>query len=171
MLVDCAGALAGSEWNRRRLHGEPHLWGDLRKVCITTIQDHHQCANWVIKIGGRYPEEFEARDQNKLAYRYPSGESYQDLVARWALNRWRMHQMLVQKKKKIINTLFKLWPIRRWILFFNQEKWIITLSLCRIWSIISTHCSGLSRWWWSWSGRAMCCLWHIKPSSGNPILN
>ena len=30
----------------------------------------------------RYPEEFEARDQNKLAYRYPSGESYQDLVAR-----------------------------------------------------------------------------------------
>ena len=30
----------------------------------------------------RYPEEFKARDQNKLAYRYPSGESYQDLVAR-----------------------------------------------------------------------------------------
>ena len=34
----------------------------------------------------RYPEEFEARDQNKLAYRYPSGESYQDLVARWTIN-------------------------------------------------------------------------------------
>ena len=34
----------------------------------------------------RYPEEFEARDQNKLAYRYPSGESYQDLVARWAIH-------------------------------------------------------------------------------------
>ena len=34
----------------------------------------------------RYPEEFEARDQNKLAYRYPSGESYQDLVARWAID-------------------------------------------------------------------------------------
>ena len=30
----------------------------------------------------RYPEEFAARDKNKLAYRYPSGESYQDLVAR-----------------------------------------------------------------------------------------
>ena len=36
---------------------------------------------------GRYPEEFEARDQNKLAYRYPSGESYQDLVARSTIKR------------------------------------------------------------------------------------
>jgi 6-phosphofructo-2-kinase/fructose-2,6-biphosphatase 2 len=35
------------------------------------------------EISEKYPEEFAARDQNKLAYRYPSGESYQDLVARW----------------------------------------------------------------------------------------
>jgi len=34
------------------------------------------------EISDRYPEEFAARDKNKLAYRYPSGESYQDLVAR-----------------------------------------------------------------------------------------
>ena len=34
------------------------------------------------EIQEKYPEEFAARDQNKLAYRYPSGESYQDLVAR-----------------------------------------------------------------------------------------
>lgn len=34
------------------------------------------------EISERYPEEFAARDKNKLAYRYPSGESYQDLVAR-----------------------------------------------------------------------------------------
>jgi 6-phosphofructo-2-kinase/fructose-2,6-biphosphatase 2 len=30
----------------------------------------------------KFPEEFKARDASKLTYRYPSGESYQDLVAR-----------------------------------------------------------------------------------------
>ncbi|XP_041782121.1 6-phosphofructo-2-kinase/fructose-2,6-bisphosphatase isoform X3 [Anopheles merus] len=30
----------------------------------------------------RFPEEFKARDQNKFAYRYPRGESYEDLVVR-----------------------------------------------------------------------------------------
>ena len=34
------------------------------------------------EISERFPEEFAARDTNKLIYRYPSGESYQDLVAR-----------------------------------------------------------------------------------------
>lgn len=28
------------------------------------------------------PDDFAARDQNKFAYRYPRGESYEDLVAR-----------------------------------------------------------------------------------------
>lgn len=30
----------------------------------------------------KYPAEFAARDLNKLTYRYPGGESYEDLVAR-----------------------------------------------------------------------------------------
>ena len=34
------------------------------------------------EISEKFPEEFAARDNNKLIYRYPSGESYQDLVAR-----------------------------------------------------------------------------------------
>lgn len=34
------------------------------------------------EISTSYPEEFTARDQNKFAYRYPRGESYEDLVAR-----------------------------------------------------------------------------------------
>jgi broad specificity phosphatase PhoE len=34
------------------------------------------------EIAERYPEEFSARDQSKFYYRYPGGESYQDLVAR-----------------------------------------------------------------------------------------
>lgn len=34
------------------------------------------------EIKESYPEDFAARDQNKFAYRYPRGESYEDLVAR-----------------------------------------------------------------------------------------
>ncbi|KAK7102211.1 hypothetical protein V1264_020465 [Littorina saxatilis] len=34
------------------------------------------------EIQQKYPEEFALRDQDKFHYRYPSGESYQDLVAR-----------------------------------------------------------------------------------------
>ncbi|XP_022252272.1 6-phosphofructo-2-kinase/fructose-2,6-bisphosphatase-like [Limulus polyphemus] len=33
-------------------------------------------------IQEKFPEEFAARDQNKFHYRYPRGESYEDLVAR-----------------------------------------------------------------------------------------
>ncbi|XP_058837688.1 6-phosphofructo-2-kinase/fructose-2,6-bisphosphatase isoform X2 [Topomyia yanbarensis] len=33
-------------------------------------------------IHEKFPEEFKARDQNKFAYRYPRGESYEDLVVR-----------------------------------------------------------------------------------------
>ena len=34
------------------------------------------------EISLKYPAEFAARDMNKLTYRYPGGESYEDLVAR-----------------------------------------------------------------------------------------
>ncbi|XP_074646867.1 6-phosphofructo-2-kinase/fructose-2,6-bisphosphatase-like isoform X2 [Tubulanus polymorphus] len=34
------------------------------------------------EIQAKYPEEFANRDQDKFHYRYPRGESYQDLVAR-----------------------------------------------------------------------------------------
>ena len=34
------------------------------------------------EIRDKYPEEFAARDENKFHYRYPRGESYEDLVAR-----------------------------------------------------------------------------------------
>ncbi|CAF4218583.1 unnamed protein product [Rotaria sp. Silwood2] len=35
-----------------------------------------------LEIAQRFPEEFAARDDAKYHYRYPGGESYQDLVAR-----------------------------------------------------------------------------------------
>uniref|UniRef100_A0A2P2HVZ1 6-phosphofructo-2-kinase/fructose-2,6-bisphosphatase-like n=2 Tax=Hirondellea gigas TaxID=1518452 RepID=A0A2P2HVZ1_9CRUS len=34
------------------------------------------------EIKAKFPSDFEARDKNKLRYRYPRGESYQDLIAR-----------------------------------------------------------------------------------------
>jgi len=34
------------------------------------------------EIQEKYPEDFAARDQAKFTYRYPRGESYEDLVAR-----------------------------------------------------------------------------------------
>jgi 6-phosphofructo-2-kinase / fructose-2,6-biphosphatase 2 len=34
------------------------------------------------EIAAKYPDDFAARDQNKFTYRYPRGESYEDLVAR-----------------------------------------------------------------------------------------
>jgi 6-phosphofructo-2-kinase/fructose-2,6-biphosphatase 2 len=34
------------------------------------------------EIQAKFPEDFAARDQNKFTYRYPRGESYEDLVAR-----------------------------------------------------------------------------------------
>jgi 6-phosphofructo-2-kinase/fructose-2,6-biphosphatase 2 len=34
------------------------------------------------EIAEKYPEDFTARDQSKFTYRYPRGESYEDLVAR-----------------------------------------------------------------------------------------
>lgn len=34
------------------------------------------------EIKDKYPDEFEARNQDKFHYRYPKGESYEDLVAR-----------------------------------------------------------------------------------------
>ncbi|XP_063233220.1 6-phosphofructo-2-kinase/fructose-2,6-bisphosphatase 1 isoform X8 [Bacillus rossius redtenbacheri] len=34
------------------------------------------------EIAEKHPEDFAARDQNKFTYRYPRGESYEDLVAR-----------------------------------------------------------------------------------------
>lgn len=34
------------------------------------------------EIAEKYPEDFASRDEAKFTYRYPRGESYEDLVAR-----------------------------------------------------------------------------------------
>lgn len=34
------------------------------------------------EIASKFPLDFASRDENKFGYRYPRGESYEDLVAR-----------------------------------------------------------------------------------------
>lgn len=34
------------------------------------------------EIQSKYPSEFAMRDQNKLGYKYPNGESYEDVLNR-----------------------------------------------------------------------------------------
>ncbi|XP_021359815.1 6-phosphofructo-2-kinase/fructose-2,6-bisphosphatase-like isoform X2 [Mizuhopecten yessoensis] len=60
--------------------------------CLTAPIEHWKALNEIDagicegmtyeEIQEKYPEEFANRDQDKFHYRYPSGESYQDLVAR-----------------------------------------------------------------------------------------
>lgn len=59
---------------------------------ITAVKEHWKALNEIDagvcegmtyeEIHERYPEEFAMRDTDKYHYRYPGGESYQDLVAR-----------------------------------------------------------------------------------------
>ena len=57
------------------------------------------------EIQEKYPEEFAARDQNKLAYRYPSGESYQDLVARSPNSPGQKHSLSTLNPCSILHVL------------------------------------------------------------------
>lgn len=61
------------------------------------------------QIKERYPEEFKARDQNKFAYRYPRGESYEDLVARLEpviMELERQGNVLVVSHQAVLRCLF-----------------------------------------------------------------
>ncbi|MCL4142203.1 UNVERIFIED_CONTAM: hypothetical protein GTU68_031254 [Idotea baltica] len=53
-----------------------------RWKCLNEI-DAGVCEEMTYKeIEEEYPEEINSRDENKFSYRYPRGESYEDLVAR-----------------------------------------------------------------------------------------
>jgi len=77
------GLRVWTSWLKRTIQTSAHInapqerWRALNEIdagCMENLTYE--------EIQEKYPEEFAARDQNKLAYRYPSGESYQDLVAR-----------------------------------------------------------------------------------------
>ncbi|BFF99884.1 6-phosphofructo-2-kinase/fructose-2-6-bisphosphatase 1 [Drosophila madeirensis] len=61
------------------------------------------------QIKERFPEEFKARDVNKFAYRYPRGESYEDLVARLEpviMELERQGNVLVVSHQAVLRCLF-----------------------------------------------------------------
>ncbi|KAI8120407.1 6-bisphosphatase 1, 6-phosphofructo-2-kinase/fructose-2 [Lucilia cuprina] len=61
------------------------------------------------QIKENFPEEFSARDQNKFAYRYPRGESYEDLVARLEpviMELERQGNVLVVSHQAVLRCLF-----------------------------------------------------------------
>lgn len=61
------------------------------------------------QIKEKFPEEFKARDQNKFAYRYPRGESYEDLVARLEpviMELERQGNVLVVSHQAVLRCLF-----------------------------------------------------------------
>jgi len=77
------GLRVWTSWLKRTIQTSAHItapqerWRALNEIdagCMENLTYE--------EISEKYPEEFAARDQNKLTYRYPSGESYQDLVAR-----------------------------------------------------------------------------------------
>ncbi|KAG5895976.1 hypothetical protein JTB14_027976 [Gonioctena quinquepunctata] len=59
------------------LHAPQERWKALNEI------DAGVCEEMTYEeIKEKYPDEFASRDVNKFAYRYPRGESYEDLVAR-----------------------------------------------------------------------------------------
>ncbi|XP_017471942.1 PREDICTED: 6-phosphofructo-2-kinase/fructose-2,6-bisphosphatase [Rhagoletis zephyria] len=61
------------------------------------------------QIREKFPEEFKARDINKFAYRYPRGESYEDLVARLEpviMELERQGNVLVVSHQAVLRCLF-----------------------------------------------------------------
>jgi len=77
------GLRVWTSWLKRTIQTSSHInapqerWRALNEIDAGIMEDMTY-----EEIAEKYPDEFAQRDQNKLSYRYPSGESYQDLVAR-----------------------------------------------------------------------------------------
>lgn len=101
------------------------VWTSWMKRAIQTVADVHapqerwkalneidagHCEEMTYEgIKEKFPEEFKARDQNKFAYRYPRGESYEDLVARLEpviMELERQGNVLVVSHQAVLRCLF-----------------------------------------------------------------
>lgn len=95
------------------------------------------------EIKEKYPEEFASRDLNKFAYRYPRGESYEDLVARLEpviMELERQGNVLVVSHQAVLRCLLAYFLDKSagkyfctlLILLFNKSLNFISLPLNRI---------------------------------------
>lgn len=101
-----------------------HVWTSQMKRTLQTakgIEAPHECWKALNEIDAgiceemtyeeiyeKYPEEFAARDQNKFHYRYPRGESYEDLVARLEpviMELERQHNVLLVGHQAVLRCL------------------------------------------------------------------
>ncbi len=72
-----------TSWMRRAIQTTKYVGGAQERWKALNEIDAGMCDGMkVAEIKERYPDDFVARDVNKFSYRYPRGESYEDLVAR-----------------------------------------------------------------------------------------
>jgi len=77
------------------------------------------------EVAEKYPEEFAARDLNKLTYRYPGGESYEDLVA-------RLEPVIMELERQGNVVLIAHQAILRGILAYFMEKPLSELPYIKV---------------------------------------
>jgi len=77
------GLRVWTSWLKRTIQTALHIDAPQERWKALNEIDAGEMENLTYEeIEANFPEEFKARDLNKLTYRYPGGESYQDLVAR-----------------------------------------------------------------------------------------
>jgi len=80
---DIPGMRVWTSWLKRTIQTATHIESPQERWRALNEIDAGTCDGLTYEdIAEIYPEEFAARDMNKLTYRYPGGESYEDLVAR-----------------------------------------------------------------------------------------
>jgi len=77
------------------------------------------------EVAEKYPEEFAARDLNKLTYRYPGGESYEDLVA-------RLEPVIMELERQGNVVLIAHQAVLRGILAYFMEKPLSELPYIKV---------------------------------------
>merc|ERR1719228_3217456 len=77
------------------------------------------------EIAERFPAEFAARDHNKLTYRYPGGESYEDLVA-------RLEPVIMELERQENIVLIAHQAVLRAILAYFQDKPLSELPYIKV---------------------------------------
>lgn len=77
------GLRVWTSWLKRTIQTAVHVDAPQERWKALNEIDAGEMENLTYEeIEANHPEEFKARECNKLTYRYPGGESYQDLVAR-----------------------------------------------------------------------------------------
>ncbi|GBP95246.1 hypothetical protein EVAR_66589_1 [Eumeta japonica] len=107
---DIEGLRVWTSWMKRAIQTVADLEAPQERWKALNEIDAGHCEEMTYEqIKETFPEEFSARDQNKFAYRYPRGESYEDLVARLEpviMELERQTNVLVVSHQAVLRCLF-----------------------------------------------------------------